>query len=233
MTPFRPFLVGQEIDLAQCALLRSGQTRNVHEHSALPGLLIKTLQPGLVDDAGYFKAYPWWKKSRPPGAYFAFLRELEEFVVLSRRQWGRDLPGLLPVARINGLVQTSAGLGLVVERISDPRGGLAPTMMELVLRGELLPRHVLAMDRFLKRCSQLHIVFGDMTANNIVYSESRDPAGEFVAVDGFGEKASVPVHRWSKAINDRKIARVRGRMLSMVPHELRPSGEMAGVERVA
>ena len=221
MTPFSPFLVGQEIDLAQCTLLRSGKTRNVYEHGALPGLLVKTLQTGLVDAAGFFEAYPWWKKGRPPGAYFAFLRELEEFVVLSRRHWGRHLSGL-PIASINGLVRTSAGLGLVVERISDRNGDLAPTMLELIVRGQLQPRHVAAMERFIERCRQLHIVFGDMTVNNIVYSEQRDPGGEFIAVDGFGEKSALPIHRWSRLLNDRKIDRVRLRILSAVPPGLKP-----------
>ena len=223
MTPFTPFLVEQEIDLAQCTLLRSGKTRNVHEHGALPGLLIKTLQPGLVDAAGFFEAYPWWKKGRSPGAYFVFLRELEEFVVLSRRHWGRQLSGL-PIASINGLVRTSAGLGLVVERISDREGALAPTMLELIVRGQLEPRHVAAMERFIERCRELHVVFGDMTVNNIVYSERRDPDGEFIAVDGFGEKSALPIHRWSRLLNGRKIDRVRRRILSTVPPALRPDG---------
>jgi hypothetical protein len=224
MTPFSPFLVGQEIDLARCTLLRSGKTRNVHEHTALPGLLIKTLQPALVDGAGFFAAYPWWKKGRAPGAYFAFLRELEEFVVLSRRHWGRPLSGL-PIATINGLVRTSAGLGLVVERISGRDGALAPTMLELIVRGHLEPRHVSAMERFIERCRALHVVFGDMTVNNIVYSERRDPDGEFIAVDGFGEKSALPIHRWSRSLNDRKIDRVRLRILSAVPPDLRPRGK--------
>jgi len=223
MTSFRPFLVGQEIDLSQCTLLRSGKTRNVHEHSALPGLLIKTLQPGLVDGAGFFEAYPWWKRSRPPGAYFAFLRELEEFVVLGRRHWGRQLSGL-PIASINGLVRTSAGLGFVVERISGGDGDLAPTLLELAVRGSIQPRHVAAIERFFERCRELHIVFGDMTVNNVVYSEVRDPVGEFVAIDGFGEKSAVPIHRCSRFFNDRKIDRVRQRMLSVVPPALKSQG---------
>ena len=81
-----------------------------------------------------------------------------------------------------------------------------------------------AMERFIERCRALHVVFGDMTVNNIVYSERRDPNGEFVAVDGFGEKSALPIHRWSRLLNDRKIDRVRWRILSAVPPALRPDG---------
>ncbi|MEP9386946.1 YrbL family protein [Mesorhizobium sp. KR9-304] len=219
MTTFTPFLAGQEIDLHDCVLVKSGRTRNVHEHEALPGLLIKTLQPELVDRNGYFKAYARWKKRRPHGAYFAFRREVDEFIVLCRRLYGRDLSSL-PIARIHGLVLTSAGLGLVVERI--PNGdGLAPTMLELIGEDRFAKRHLQALERFLDRCRELHVVFGDLTVNNIVYSEARDPRGEFVAIDGFGEKSAIPIHRWSPFLNDRKIERVRSRLLAAVPVRLK------------
>src|SRR5215216_5125209 len=151
MTTFAPFLAGQEIDLADCVLVKSGRTRNVHAHDNLPGLLIKTLQPGVVDANGHIKAYEWWKKGRPHGAYFSFRREIDEYIVLWRRHYGQTLPGL-PFARINGLMQTSAGLGLAVERIAGTDGSLAPTMLDLVSAGQFQSRHLRAMDRFLARC---------------------------------------------------------------------------------
>ena len=220
MTIFTPFLAGQEIDLADCVLEKSGRTRNVHEHEALPGLLIKTLQPNLVDRNGYFRAYPSWKKGLPHGAYLVFRREIDEFIVLCRKQYGRGLSNL-PIARVHGLVPTSAGMGLVVERISARDGGLAPTMTELIGESRFEMSHMHALERFLDRCRELHVVFGDLTVNNIVYSEARDPRGEFVAVDGFGEKSIIPIHRWSMLLNDRKIERVRKRLLAAVPARLR------------
>jgi hypothetical protein len=81
-----------------------------------------------------------------------------------------------------------------------------------------------AMERFLTRCRDLHVVFGDLSVNNIVYTEARAAEGEFVAIDGFGEKSAVPIHRWSKILNDRKIERVRQRLLAAAPKGLRPTG---------
>ena len=224
MRTFAPFLAGQELNLADCQLLRSGRTRNVHEHPGLPGVLIKTLKPEVVDRAGHIKAYEWWKKGRPHGAYFSFRREIDEYIVLCRRHYGQSLPDL-PFARACGLVMTSAGLGLAVERISAADGSLAPTMLDLIRRGEFREPHLRAMERFLARCRDLHVIFGDLSVNNIVYTEARDAAGEFVAIDGFGEKSAVPIHRWSKALNDRKIERVRQRLLAAAPKGLRPAGK--------
>ena len=64
-------------------------------------------------------------------------------------------------------------------------------------------------------------MFGDLTVNNIVYTEARDPRGEFVAIDGFGEKSAIPLHRWSRILNDRKIERVRRRLMSAMPDRLK------------
>jgi hypothetical protein len=220
MTTFAPFLAGQRIDLGDCVLLKSGRTRNVHEHQALPGVLIKTLQPGVVDDAGHIKAYQWWKKGRPHGAYFAFRREIDEFIVLCRRHYGRE-PANLPFARTYGLVETNVGLGVAVERIAATDGSLAPTMLELMRQERFGEHHVEALERFLALSRDLHVVFGDLTVNNIVYTEARDVRGEFVAIDGFGEKSAIPIHRWSKPINDRKIARLRRRLLNAMPQRLK------------
>jgi hypothetical protein len=220
MMSFTPFLAGQEIDLADCELVKSGRTRNVHEHRSLPGLLIKTLQPGVMDANGHIKAYQWWKKGRPHGAYFSFRREIDEFIVICRRHYGRKMPAL-PFARIHGLVTTSAGLGLIVERIAGEDGDLAPTMRELMAAGQLERHHLQAMERFLARCRDLHVVFGDLTINNIVYTEGRDPQGEFVAIDGFGEKSAIPLHRWSRFLNDRKIERIRRRLIRALPATLK------------
>lgn len=227
MIPFTPFLAGQEIDLRDCVLVTSGRTRNVHVHQDLPGVLIKTLKPELVDRDGHFKAYEWWKKGRPHGAYFAFRREIDELIVLCRRHYGRN-PSRLPFARICGLAATSAGLGLVVERISGADGTLAPTMLDLIASGHFEARHAKAMERFLEQCRDLHVVFGDLTVNNIVYTETRDPRGEFVAIDGFGEKAAIPLHRWSRFLNDRKIERVRRRLASSLPRALRAGASDSG-----
>ena len=76
MTSFNSVLAGERIDLAGWRLLKSGSTRNIHENDELPGILLKTLKPETVDAAGHFRAYEWWKKGRPHGAYFAFRRGL-------------------------------------------------------------------------------------------------------------------------------------------------------------
>jgi hypothetical protein len=227
MMSFTPFLAGQEIDLADCELLKSGRTRNVHEHRSLPGVLIKTLQPGVMDADGHIKAYQWWKKGRPHGAYFSFRREIDEFIVICRRHYGREISAL-PFARIHGLVMTSAGLGLIVERISDKDGDLAPTMRDLMAARQFERHHLHAMEGFLARCRDLHVVFGDLTINNIVYTEARDPQGEFVAIDGFGEKSAIPLHRWSRSLNDRKIERVRSRLIHTLPTALRDGAGSVG-----
>jgi hypothetical protein len=212
MTTFNSILTEGRIDLSHWHLLKSGGTRDVYGNDALPGVLVKTLQPQSVDERGYFRHYEWWKKWRPLGAYFAFRREIDEFIVLLRRFYGRE-PANFPFARLYGVSITSAGLGLIIERISGPDGNLAPTMKDLMKQQKFEERHLEAVERFFADCRDLQVVLGDLSPNNIVYTETRDPRGEFVAVDGIGEKTAIPIHRWIKFFNDRKLERARRRFV--------------------
>ena len=205
---------GHELAIEECTLVASGTKRNVYEHRDLPGLLIKTLKPELLDGNGHERSTPWWKKTRPFGAYGVFLREFSEFVGQCRR--GHAAGGArLPIVRIHGLIMTSVGLGMVVDRIEGVDGTLAPTLYHLVKTGAFAERHRTALARFIRVCRDTHVVFGDVHRRNLVYTEARDPEGEFVCIDGFGEKALIPIHRWSRFFNARKIERVHRRLLPM------------------
>lgn len=207
--------LAREIDIAECVLVAKGKVRNVYEHSNLPGLLIKTLRPDVVDDAGFFNPTRRLKRLRPVGAYFVFQRELTEFIIQCRRRFRRDT-SRLPIPQLYGLVRTSNGIGLVVEKVATANGGLAPTLRELVQSSSFDDKHRRALERFFVECTKAHAVFGDLNAGNLVYTETRDPAGEFVCIDGFGEKAFIPIHRWSRFCNSRMLARARRKMLNLI-----------------
>lgn len=204
-----------EIDIGDCVLVASGRVRNVYEHRDLPGVLIKTLRTDLDDLPGLHGVVRHLKKLRPVGAYFVFQREMTEFLIQCGRRLGRD-QALMPISRLYGLVRTSDGMGLVVEKVTALGGGLAPTLRNLVAVRGFGERQREALERFFRECTERHVVLGDVNPGNIVYTESRDPRGEFVCIDGFGEKAALPVHRWIKFVNSRKIARVRRRMLDFI-----------------
>ncbi|PJI52397.1 hypothetical protein CTI14_42905, partial [Methylobacterium radiotolerans] len=72
------------------------------------------------------------------------------------------------MARIFGLVLTSKGLGLVVERIVDAHGNLAPTLKEVVARHGFSPELRHRVHDFIMALIDAHVIFNDVSASNIV-----------------------------------------------------------------
>ena len=100
---------------------------------------------------------------------------------------------------------TSEGLGLLVEKITNCSGELAPTIAQLVKLRQINNKHLLAIEKLRLSCVTNHIVIGDLHPGNIVYTETRSNTPECVCIDGYGEKALIPVHRWNSRVNARRI----------------------------
>ena len=197
----------QFLELRDAAPICRGDTRNIYEVPEFPGSLVKTIRPERVDPTGHFVGKSGMKRLRLEGCYQGFAREMAEYLILSRRLYA--CPGTaLPIAHIYGLVQTDQGTGLVMEKIVDRDGTLAPTIGRLHAEGRLADRHRHALDAMFERCRELHIVLNDIHANNIVYTEERSGGPECICVDGFGERVLIPVHRWFASVNRRKINRI-------------------------
>lgn len=199
-------MFGRVIDLAGHEPLFRGNMRNVYALPSRPRLLLKTIRPERVDARGFFAGYGRVKNLRPWGCYHVFQRELAEFVIQARRH--RAEPSfLLPIAHPAGLVRTTEGLGMLVENVVGADGRPAPTYAQLAATGSLEERHYLALREFAERCADLHVVLGDFNEINVVYTEARRGGPECVCVDGFGERTVVPVRRWSRLVNARRLRR--------------------------
>lgn len=187
--------------------------RNVYEHPELPDKLVKTIRPEIVNRLGFRTTDSQLKNMRPEGCYKIFVREITEYLIQCRKQYASRYkhPGL-PIVHLFGVIHTNEGIGLVTEKISTGQGELAPTYHELKRSGKLRPEHLYALEDFLDHCYSLGIVFSDIHIKNIVYTETRTGRPECVCIDGFGEKSFVPIHRWSKRLNERKLDRIAIRL---------------------
>ncbi|MFN0263073.1 YrbL family protein [Tepidamorphus sp. 3E244] len=209
------------ISLKDCTLVRKANMRNIYILPSRPGVVLKTIRPERVDGKGNLPEYGRIKNLRGFGAYHVFIREIEEYIRLRRITYG-NRSARLPIPDIYELTDTEEGLGLVVEKMTDGNGKLAPTLAEIIVSKNLSPKHERALEAFGTKCKALHVVFGDVHLNNLVYTETRTGEPELVCIDGFGEKSLVPIHRWSKTVNARKIDRTIRRMQRlMVPGQLK------------
>ena len=66
------------------------------------------------------------------------------------------------------------------------------------------------LDRFFDICEKRHYILGDITSANLVYQDQN--GGNFICIDGTGEKALIPVHEWFCWANEWKLKRSRARI---------------------
>ena len=196
--------------------LGRGYLNLVYEHPRFPGLLIKVYDRDRVSASGQFihkKHRSRWKFRRRIGVFSVLHRELREVLSLHARLSGRGVSW--PVARIFGFVETDIGLGIVVEKITGPGGKLAPTVRDLVRNGEFSHLHRRKLIAFFDDLEKFHVCVHDANLNNIVLAADVH-GGRFVAVDGLGTRAAIPVKDWFKWANSRSIRRHRERVLATV-----------------
>ncbi|MBB4347924.1 YrbL family protein [Aliirhizobium cellulosilyticum] len=214
------------VDLAQWRLAGHGASRNIFENRMHPDVVIKTVKPSAQSAGGNRKVKSkllFFKKWRRFGAYMVFRRELEEYLNLARKFAGEEKR--LPIAKIFGFVQTSQGLGMIVERVSSRDGSLAPTLRRLIEERRFEQNHLDGLNEFFSEAQRLHIVLMDCNLGNFVWCDGGGSNPRVVCVDGTGEKSPVGMYAMSGVLNRIKLKRYRARL----HRQIWKHGEAAGI----
>lgn len=199
------------IDLSQDQPIANGTVRSVYDFPDHPDLLIKVFtRPEDRSSRKLIKRLAW--KLFPEARYRSFLKELEcEFRASLKLE--ADIAHS-PLCRMLGVVQTSHGAGVAVERIRGLEGGLAPSLFG-VCRDGISTSALDDLNAFAHKMFDLHIVARDVKGSNIVYgTRGADPA--FFLIDGYGERNLVPLRSLSRRLNDRSLNRQFARMAQKV-----------------
>jgi len=195
------------LELDELVPIASGTERSVYQHPYEPNLLVKVVNRDNFAET--MDKHPWRRLIKTlfqrEGAYSAYIHELSEYAAAYNAAAGR---WQIPMARVVGLAETSQGLGLLVEKISDGEGGLAPTVEEMVKReGHLAPELARELAFFFDSLADHHIILNDISARNIVMGENAQGKSGLYLIDGFGSKQAVPIYALSKSLNRRRIQR--------------------------
>lgn len=219
-------LISEWVDLSQWRLAGQGAARNLFENRSHPDILIKTVKASAQTAGGNRKVKSrlyFLKKKRRFGAYMVFRRELEEYLNLARK-FGGERPDL-PIARIFGFVDTSQGLGMVVEKIASREGSLAPTLHRLIQERRFEQKHLDGLNEFFREAARLHIVLMDCNLGNFVWCNSREDGPKVICVDGTGEKSVFGLYAMSAAFNRVKLRRYQAKL----HRQIREQAEAAGI----
>jgi hypothetical protein len=175
--------------------IAQGNKRFVFQHPNQPNLLIKVWKPDVVEER-WGGERPWYKPTRRYGQYISFQREMSEYLALAVK-----FPdGVSVLQKLAGIVDTDYGIGVVVEKLVGRDGGLAPNLAALAHREGVTPRILGKIDQFQKELLHFGVRVGKLHDRNLVLA-MHNGEERFVMVDGYGEKAAIPIHAWSSRLN--------------------------------
>ncbi len=151
----------------------------VHPHD--PGKCVKVLHSQFRPEV-VRKTKVWYKRYLHPLARFDISRlefgEIQRLAKVGGQQIWRHIP------RHFGFVETDLGTAAVVELIRNPDGSPAPTLADLIRRGEIPQQALDEFRRFLRTLVLPH--WGDCGPDNVVFAppQSSEMGGRLVVVDG-------------------------------------------------
>jgi hypothetical protein len=183
--------------LKDAEVVAAGSTRNVYRHPDNPSLLIKVIRPAAIE-ARFGSGAPWYKfKRRRYRHLIAYLREIREQIAV--HALGGEYPPFLQ--KIVGIVETDLGMGFVVEAVLGRDGNFAPTVAELIRRGQLDRSIRAKLDQFLDALVASPVIVADLNPSNVVLGFTPEQGEHFVLIDGIGFKNIIPLERMSTFAN--------------------------------
>ena len=186
-----------------------GCSKIVYQHPEDDNKIIKIMNPEFVGEDGGWQDHTF-KRNLSNGVFKQFQRQILEYLKLCKVHYQAN-QFEFPVETPYGFAMTSQGLGLVTEKILSPNGK-GMTLHEMCQQNLFEDKHAKALADFYDACCDLHIVFGEVNINGIMYTESRNNKPEFVLVDGIGEKLFIPLRKMSKRINAWNIRKMQNRI---------------------
>jgi hypothetical protein len=192
------------VKLKDAKPIASGALNFVYEHPSEPDRLIKILRREKV-------LARWLRKSRGLpiprefGVYRTWAREIDEYSALRCRSPNGEAPEF--VQRHYGVIDTDLGLGLLVGKVVDHDGQLAPQLARVVAQSGFTEELRRKLHDLQRRIEDLNLVTTDITAGNIVLGWSKDHGDHLVVIEGFGRNTLIPVKSMFPYLNRRSIRR--------------------------
>jgi hypothetical protein len=181
----------------------------VFQHPHNSELLIKVGVPEVINQ-GRGKVNKLLHEQRY-GAYVGWVRELREYLALRSRL--RVHPPWLQ--RLIGFVETDIGLGLVVGKVQDGMGALAPTLEQIVAKDGLTNDLRKAINKLEHDLLARNVIFGDPTPRNILFAPNTAEDTHLVIIDGLGDNR---LQSMSAYLSRRGTRRRFARLISKLEH---------------
>jgi hypothetical protein len=187
--------------------LADGKTQSVYQHPSDPKLLVKVRKLDRLKQTYERRVGGIIGFKRRHGFYTTWHRELEHYFSVCLRLGYR--PHFLQ--EYHGIIDTDVGLGLIVNRITDRAGNLAPTLADVVTKTGLTDDLLAKVEELRRQINELRISTNDISVSNIVYGWNARIGDHLVLIEGIGVNTFIPLARFSNYFNvrsnDRHFAR--------------------------
>jgi hypothetical protein len=181
------------------APLAAGSTQNVYQHPDDPNLLIKVRKREKVQQAYDRKIGGMIGYRRRHGVHTTWMRELQHYFSAHLRLGYR--PQFLQP--YYGVVDTDLGLGLVVGKVTNRAGNLAPTLRDVVLRSGAAADIRQKIAELFQQLNELKISTTDINVQNIVCAWTESAGDHLVIIEGIGVNTFIPLASFSNYFNMR------------------------------
>lgn len=184
--------------------LSAGALQFVYQHPTEPDYLIKILRLDRMRKR-------WARKSRGLpirrrfGLYNAWVRELKSYIELRSRSPDGECPEF--VQRHHGLTDTDLGIGLLVGKVKDRAGGLAPTLASVVRQQGFTEQLRKQFVDLQAKIEALNLATSDINANNILVGWTEQHGDHLVIIEGLGDNTLIPVKTMFRFLNRASIRR--------------------------
>ena len=195
----------EPLDLSHLTPLGGGSHRLIYDVPGHPELLIKVMRdaPTKPPKNG-LKRIKNALKARHTQSQFRFLfREYNAYI--KAKLTAQQQQCSLPVSDMRGLVVTTQGLGMLVEKVVDAHGQLAPRLTQLAREGRL-EKNLPLLNRFVDQLFSLNLLANDVNRGNVVLGV-RNNSPQFILVDGLGDSHFIPIRSWSRRANHRSLSK--------------------------
>lgn len=184
--------------LSQAAPIARGSERLVYAHPIDKDRLVKVLIPQSEQELA--PGFRRFSQTYFPGLRLrACRKEWNEYQRVTRLKGAR-----VPLAKLDSWIDTDLGPGIVIEKIVDQSGELAPSLRELVTEKRFGTAELALLNTFLDQMYGIGIRAGDASVKNIVFGyRPNSNTREALLIDGWGDIHAIPVRsmgRWANGL---------------------------------
>jgi hypothetical protein len=171
-----------------------GSERSIFEWEAEPALLLKLIHPQALR-----------RDVRGRATDPLFRRELKAWQAARRYSARTGRPA--PVAEIVAQRAIEGGFVQLVRKVADAEGRMGPTLDKLIERDAFGAGELALLNALVADLAAAGIVVHDARPANFVLETAPGGATRFVLVDGFGDRAALPLRAWLPSLARRRLFR--------------------------